>query len=147
MVQLTLNSLYHNSHDEAATLYYQLTREDTKAPVYFKWGPIAYCFCGYSVKLRALAALTYQIFVASKREILVFCDWLVTQWNVEIFVIQSGVRNIPTNAQISLSVGGCICRLGWMKDNVLIMEQTYDQVLQDLAVAKTIPVIAGQADS
>lgn len=42
--------------------------------------------CGYTVKLRALAGLAYQICIVNKRKHLVFCDWPVTQWNVELIL-------------------------------------------------------------
>ncbi|KAL8662389.1 MAG: hypothetical protein Q9202_004784 [Teloschistes flavicans] len=96
--------------------------------------------CGYSVKLRALAALAYQICIISKRKLLVFCDWPVTQWNVELFL---------TNLCFEIGSIRAVHKAQDRKDIIHDFNKNGSEInvlVTSLAAAKIVPVIAGQAD-
>ncbi|KAL8730974.1 MAG: hypothetical protein Q9181_004477 [Wetmoreana brouardii] len=78
--------------DHGANEYFRRTYTDGCVPPCADWALLAKFIAGCSVKLQYLASLAHDFYIKNKRRLSIFCDWLLSQWNVEFFLINLGLK-------------------------------------------------------
>ncbi|KAI4154772.1 MAG: hypothetical protein LQ341_000297 [Variospora aurantia] len=80
-------NLWHSRFgDHGASMFFAATRHGPEYPIYRDRQSLAEYIGALSVKLRAVAIIAYEICVRQDRKLLVFCEWPITQWLVELWL-------------------------------------------------------------
>ncbi|KAL8893244.1 MAG: hypothetical protein Q9192_005457 [Flavoplaca navasiana] len=100
----SMDKTYHEFNDHGASFYLQHTRPVASFPNYHHRGDLAKYICMFAPKLRMLAGLAHQICNVNRRKLLVFCDWPITQWNVEMLLCTLGFKVLSMRSAHSAAV-------------------------------------------
>ena len=90
------NTWYEKQSDYGATFFHSITRTSPLLPNYMDRPSMSTHIAGNSVKLQFLTGLANKVCRRDGRKLIVFCDWPVTQWLVEMYLHTLGfnVRGI-----------------------------------------------------
>ena len=64
---------------------------------------MAYYLTALSAKLKWLTGIAYDICIRYKRRLIIFTYWPITQWNVEMFLLNLGFNTINIHTQTTQS--------------------------------------------
>ena len=83
---------WHEKGDHGCTYYHSRTRKNTNVPPYLARQAVVCYNVAQSAKMKWLLSKAFEVCITKKNKLLIFCNWPLNQWYVEMCLVIAGFK-------------------------------------------------------